>query len=777
MTFPTGWTHKVAVTVDHTKVTGTPTGMIWTLTKEQLPATFCDAGATSAQEGGGDIRITTDAAGTTLLPREVNEFHPDATSGNRRCEIFVNLNGHEPSNAVDTTYYVWCKGPTIMQQPYPAGPYGQEAVWSDMDYKTVLHYNKIAQPQAWGLYPMRPRAQEAGGYTYLTYLEGASGGTGRIYVTRYNQATGVWDAAVNVVAGLLLDGHASPTICVDTSGYIHLTYCGYSSGGVRTIKSTNPNSIAAWGSAVVIKASGPTEDTYPRMQCLSTGTLVLTTREDNDWVKRVSTDNGATWSAAQTIITGVKRAYCEWILGASDRLHVAWHYVDGAVNGLNVAYMYSDNPSSGTSTWKAIDGTAISVPVAPNAPTNVATGLVFNSSAFNNVYIHGLAVDGSNAPIVSCAAFDTGTPANSCYKSFTYGAGSWTGVNVMAGATTGIDVSGAGGTAQGGLRYLTGTTWRALCAVTVSGLTQLQEFESTNGGASWAKLYDLTSGGTASTHSPQYTWNTTGPAAVVAFWAPIANSTNPGYNFSSDILFAGTHTDGVASWARDCITPGNTYRDSTKYHNHPLSVTGSPTTAASAMGWGGTALSLTASDFITAPKTASNSTDLATSIHVEQWCKHTAGGATEKTGNRDGGATGATSQWGMYRSSGNAAAFLVANGTNFAQAISAASAGAGVVYRMVGQYSGGSVSGRFNKTAIGAAALTGSATLTTALSSPDASGYTMAGTLDERRESANLIALNTLDTQYDNMTSPATFASGVDVAMGSNAIRNLAWLL
>lgn len=67
--------------------------------------------------------------------------------------------------------------------------------------------------------------------------------------------------------------------------------------------------------------------------------------------------------------------------------------------------------------------------------------------------------------------------------------------------------------------------------------------------------------------------------------------------------------------------------------------------------------------------------------------------------------------------------------------------------------------------------------LTTALSSPNASGYTMAGTLDERRESANLIALNTLDTQYDNMTSPATFASGVDVAMGSNAIRNLAWLL
>lgn len=405
--------------------------------KDMLPVSVIDAGSASAQNGGGDIRFTNDSAGTQRLPIEVVDFFPDSVSGNRRCEIWVNMSGFEPSTGTDKVIYGWCKGPNTMQQPGPSMPFGAEAVWSTQDYRAVQHGNNSHTPEPYGLWLIRPRAIEASGATYVTWLDASHGGTGNIRVAKYIHSTGVWTPAVTVAAAELIDAHGAPSICVDGTGRILVVWGGFSagSGRLRCARSTNVADISAWGGAVNV-ATGLTESTYPTMLCLSTGTLVLFNRESDNWVRRTSTDNGATWANAQTIVAAPNRSYTEWVLGASDRVHVAWHTTasSGSTNGLNLYYAYTDNPAAATSTWKAVDGTTLTLPVVSDAPTTVSTGLVFSTAgaSFSTSYLRGLAADGSNNPMLSCDSYVTGTPASSVASSFTYSGGSWTRVDVLS---------------------------------------------------------------------------------------------------------------------------------------------------------------------------------------------------------------------------------------------------------------------------------------------------------------------------------------------------------
>jgi len=130
MAFPTGWGRKQKITIDNTKVSGSGShanfGMLITL--DHLDTEIVDAGSNSALNGGGDIRISTDAAGTTQLAVDVVNFVTNATEGNRRCELWVKV--PSVSTSADTDIYIWYKkaGET---QPAVTDTFGRNAVWSD----------------------------------------------------------------------------------------------------------------------------------------------------------------------------------------------------------------------------------------------------------------------------------------------------------------------------------------------------------------------------------------------------------------------------------------------------------------------------------------------------------------------------------------------------------------------------------------------------------------------------------------------------------------------
>lgn len=763
MAFPTGWTHKFTITIDRTKVTGTPTGFVLLVTKDMLPSTVIDAGSTSAQDGGGDIRFTTDSAGTTRLPVEVVDFYPHATSGSRRCKIFVGMNGNEPTTGADKVIYGWCKGPTIMQQPAPSLPYGAHAVWSPSDYRGVHHLRSSFAPEATGLWLMRPRSIEYNGKTYITWLDYLSGGNGNIKIAAYTHSTGVWTPAVTISAGSVKEGHCTPTICVDNDGYLYVTWCGYSGAQYTVRKSTNVEDISTWNAAVVIASGDGVERTYPVMFCLSDDTLVLFARENGSWLRRRSTDAGATWSAGESVIgaPGSERVYCEFILGASDRVHVAWHCTSSSatVNGTHIYYSYSDNCGSATSTWSSISGASMSLPISGNGPSTRATGRVYDSSSFSTCYLAGIAVNGSNAPMISAGLFDTGTPANNRISTFTDNGSAWTKVDVVQSSTAGQQ--DGDDHAEGGVRFISGTTWRALMVMTVSSISEVQEWESTDSGATWSKINDITASSATFSRMPTYTRNSTGPLAVSLF---NCDKTNGDYNAVHDMWFAGTHTDGVAYMPMDIIAASGFTRDSTKYRNDQTGSSGSPTSATSPFNMGGnsTCMQFNGSNYFELGTPASLLTGCDDALTVQAWTQYSNSGSTAKVSHR-GPSANATCQFISYRFTDNKQYFNCGNGTTNKQAgPTAASYTSGTSFRWAGYYDGTTVSLRTAKTTVSAAgSLTGP--LYTSGTDKFRIGESINGYIEEWRIAPTALSTDLLDTEYDNQDSPSTFATGADI--------------
>lgn len=772
MAFPNGWTHRVTVTVDKTKVVGTPTGAILVITKDMLPSTFIDAGATSAQNGGGDIRVTADEAGTQRLPIEVVEFVPNALLANRRCEIWVNTRGYEPSSSADTTYYVWCKGPyACMTQPYPSHASGWEAVWSPDDYRLVQHGNTSFKPEFYGLWLIRPTAVDASGSgdIFRVWQDSIGAGTGRIRIAQWSAGTGKWSAAVTIATGDLLDAHCSPSICIDTNSYLHVTWAGFNSATqkIRTVKSTNQLDISAWDAVVdVVSAGGASDRTYPCMLALPNTHLVLTYRESSTWVKKVSLDGGTTWSAtAQTILTS-ERAYCEWQVDSNGRVHLAWHSTAaaGATNGLNINYLYSDNADSDSSTWKAIDGTAATLPLASESPNSVSTGRVFATvaSGFTTSYLRGIGVDNSNNVIISCDSFVSGTPASSECQAFTYSAGAWTKRTLFTGATVGLPSTGSPNRAEGGVRWVSGNTWRMLVGIySALSVGEVQEWESTDSGANWTKIADLTSASSRGNIHAQYVrpqsagGTLNGKITSTWLWSSSGNKGGATINNTSDsVMFNGDATDGVAGYVSGIIAATTYLRDSTKYRND-MSVTGSPTEVDGVVGWGGKAQSVTATAFYFVATNSTLAADLTAAIFTSIWASHTTAGLAQHVSNV-GGTAGATIPWAKYRDAANAVMNYFGNGST---SVNPSVAGAGSsLYRNVGKFASGTARSRINTTGA-SSALTGP--LATHAGNINF-GTSIIGKVDEMRMGPTQVSDNTLDTEYANQNSPATFATGAE---------------
>ena len=138
MAFPTGWNRKAPLVIQNGQVSGSGshTNFPVLLTEDNFPSEIFDAdGSNPAQNGGGDLRFSSDSAGTTQLPVEVVSFVTDNDPANGTAEIWVKV--ASVSTSADTTIYVWYNTAGTESQPAVTDTYGRNAVWSD--YQAVYH--------------------------------------------------------------------------------------------------------------------------------------------------------------------------------------------------------------------------------------------------------------------------------------------------------------------------------------------------------------------------------------------------------------------------------------------------------------------------------------------------------------------------------------------------------------------------------------------------------------------------------------------------------------
>jgi len=142
MAFPTDWSHKLAITIDHTKIDSDLSN--WTLVFDQAFDSVLTSvngpldadGTRSMIDGGGDIRFSSDADGLNQLAIDVRAAVIDNDPASGELELAINV--PSVSSSIDTTIYMWW-GKSGETQPDVSDTYGQYNAY-DSTHKIVISF-------------------------------------------------------------------------------------------------------------------------------------------------------------------------------------------------------------------------------------------------------------------------------------------------------------------------------------------------------------------------------------------------------------------------------------------------------------------------------------------------------------------------------------------------------------------------------------------------------------------------------------------------------------
>jgi hypothetical protein len=125
---PADLARKHAITIDSTKVgSGGVSDFSVMITRDHLDDEVVDpSGSNAARTDGGDVRFSSDSAGTTQLACDVIAFEHDSSTGADDAEIQIRVNVPSLSSASDTDIYIWYDGSTTTAQPAASNTYGSD---------------------------------------------------------------------------------------------------------------------------------------------------------------------------------------------------------------------------------------------------------------------------------------------------------------------------------------------------------------------------------------------------------------------------------------------------------------------------------------------------------------------------------------------------------------------------------------------------------------------------------------------------------------------------
>jgi hypothetical protein len=336
------------------------------------------------------------------------------------------------------------------------------------------------------------RAIAANGFTFVTYNAGG-GNSGNQLAARYRHSDGQITTGTITTAGSL-DDHVCPGLIRLPSGTLVAFYCQNPDTFVRYRFSTSADSVTAWG-AVQTTPNTPFNTVYVNPRYLPTsGRVILFSRCIIDSSTRrhyfnVSADNAATWGS-----------WVEYMRPASNGIP----YLIAEQTGDRIYLLMSDtHPVSGQSSiycgyceWVSgelrfydMAGTQLTLPFNTTSLTLVYSGSSVRSWNWD------IKIDGDGRPRILFSRYpnNNGTDIRMMFTR-------WDG----SAFTTPVDIRGSsvGTSLYAGEAFYTGGACFDgndlnavyLSAEVATGVYEMQKWRTSDNGATWAKVRDLSTG-------------------------------------------------------------------------------------------------------------------------------------------------------------------------------------------------------------------------------------------------------------------------------------------
>ena len=307
----------------------------------------------------------------------------------------------------------------------------------------------------------------------------------------YDHITGEIDSQTLAGTFLIDDSHGSPSIAIDSQGYIYVVHSGHQSDVIYWQKTATPWDIHSFGGDNEVSCAG-WKFTYSMVYIDEDDYVHLFTRlqtagfTETKWADFVY--DGSTWAAPVIIVDqmGDSAAY-SYVMFDADRqvFHFIWSYYDGSKR-TDLYYLKSTDKGE---TWTESDGTPYTLPV--NKTT--CEKLIDSDDGWSNASWAECRFDSNGYPLY---VWNYKDDTNAGFWFIRWTGSAWStpvkicNVRSSTSYTWGATTMAFNAVA---LRVVSDSDYRAYCIVSTSTARggQLKEYRSINQGATWTLVQTI----------------------------------------------------------------------------------------------------------------------------------------------------------------------------------------------------------------------------------------------------------------------------------------------
>jgi hypothetical protein len=341
-----------------------------------------------------------------------------------------------------------------------------------------------------------PRAVFHAGAHRRSYI-GWNDTDGSIQVASYDHDTGQ-QVIATLKARFQIDDHDTPSILVRRDGRLMVFWSAHAGPHMYYRTSLRPEDVTAWGAehTMATNTPGTRGYTYPNpVQLSAEGNRIYLFWRGGNFNPTMSTsnDNGATWSAARTLISNPgHRPYIKF--ASNDRDTIAMAFTEAHPRDLQTSIYYAEYRAGAL---HRADGSTIASIAAPITPAQAEK--VYDAAANGaKAWVHDVALDAQGHPVIVYATFPT--DADHRYHYARWDGARWNDTEITrAGGSMNLDPNEPN--YSGGITLDHEDPSVVYLSRQVNGVFEVEVWTTPDGGASWSSR-PLTSGSARGNYRP-----------------------------------------------------------------------------------------------------------------------------------------------------------------------------------------------------------------------------------------------------------------------------------